>query len=176
MNKKYINGVVVGRFQPPHLGHKYMIDTALELCHNVYVLIGSAQEFNTDRNPLPHYERVKLLQTIYPDCLKQYKNIYYIPLVDIGAGNSPVWGNYIMNTVKYHIGNYPDLIVSGDEPDRDLWLDKAKYPNTEVLYLDRTKVNINATEIRAAIGKNDSWKEKVPNCIIKQCEILFSRY
>jgi HTH-type transcriptional repressor of NAD biosynthesis genes len=39
MEKKYKNGLVLGKFAPFHLGHKYLIDTAIENCENVHVII-----------------------------------------------------------------------------------------------------------------------------------------
>lgn len=37
--KKYKNGLVLGKFFPFHVGHKYLIDTAIENCEHVNVII-----------------------------------------------------------------------------------------------------------------------------------------
>ena len=36
-----ITGLVVGRFDPPHLGHSYLLDAALDRCDRVAVYVNS---------------------------------------------------------------------------------------------------------------------------------------
>lgn len=48
---KYDLAVVIGRFQPFHEGHKPLIQTALEMSDHVLVLVGSAQQAPTIKNP-----------------------------------------------------------------------------------------------------------------------------
>jgi len=38
-NKLYNTGVIIGGFQPFHIGHEQLVNTALELCNNVYIYI-----------------------------------------------------------------------------------------------------------------------------------------
>lgn len=50
MTKKYGKGLVVGKFNPPHRGHQYIIDTAIEQCEELVVLVLSkpdAEKFNS---------------------------------------------------------------------------------------------------------------------------------
>lgn len=37
--KRFRNGVVIGKFLPPHLGHRFLIGTALSQCENLAVII-----------------------------------------------------------------------------------------------------------------------------------------
>lgn len=48
---KYDLAVVIGRFQPFHEGHQPLIETALKMSNNVLVLVGSAQQAPTIKNP-----------------------------------------------------------------------------------------------------------------------------
>ena len=50
--KPYNSGIIVGRFQTFHNGHKDMIDRAVELCEEVGIFIGSSQESGTFKNPV----------------------------------------------------------------------------------------------------------------------------
>lgn len=61
MKKKYAVGIVIGRFQPFHLGHKYVIEKALEVCDKLYVGIGSAQIFD-EKNPYSAEKRKLFLE------------------------------------------------------------------------------------------------------------------
>jgi bifunctional NMN adenylyltransferase/nudix hydrolase len=57
--------VYIGRFQPFHNGHKSVIDKALQLSRRVIVLIGSAGEPRTLRNPWTYEERESLIYAHY---------------------------------------------------------------------------------------------------------------
>lgn len=43
--------LLVGRFQTLHLGHMSLIDMGLKLFNRMLILVGSAQESVTERNP-----------------------------------------------------------------------------------------------------------------------------
>ena len=43
MDKPFALGILVGRFQTLHAGHQQMIETALSLCGQVGIFIGSSQ-------------------------------------------------------------------------------------------------------------------------------------
>lgn len=59
--KRYKVGLVIGRFQPFHLGHKYLIDEALKVCDKIIIGIGSSNKKNKD-NPWTAHERRKMLK------------------------------------------------------------------------------------------------------------------
>ena len=61
MAKKYNTLVFVGRFQPLHLGHVHVIETAKKLAENVIVVIGSAFASRNIRNPFTFEERVQMV-------------------------------------------------------------------------------------------------------------------
>lgn len=65
MEKEFDLLVFVGRFQPFHLGHKAVIDRALELSKNVLILIGSAGSARTIRNPFTFEERSDMITKSY---------------------------------------------------------------------------------------------------------------
>ena len=46
-------GVFLSRMQPIHNAHLWMIENALKENDKVLVIIGSANKFGTERNPLP---------------------------------------------------------------------------------------------------------------------------
>ena len=79
--KPYKLGITVGRFQTFHTGHEYMLGKATELCDTVGVLVGSAQESGTLKNPFDYETRERILKTVFGDRIKVY------PLADIGVGN-----------------------------------------------------------------------------------------
>lgn len=60
-------GVFLGRFSPPHLMHCYTIDHIMEDDITPLIIIGSAQESRTEKNPYTVDERKDMLRLMYPD-------------------------------------------------------------------------------------------------------------
>lgn len=60
MEKKYKNGLVLGKFLPPHRGHLYLIDTAIDNCDTTHIIAC----YNKNQ-PIPGDLRVETLKTIY---------------------------------------------------------------------------------------------------------------
>lgn len=60
-------GVIVGRFQVPelHAGHRYLIDTVMNQCDEVLLVLGQAQTIS-ERNPFSKEARWRMLKTAYP--------------------------------------------------------------------------------------------------------------
>lgn len=146
MQKPFKFGIVVGRFQPLHLGHCEIIDKALELCEIVSVYIGSSQESRTTKNPLTYIERENLLREVYG-----YK-IHVKQLPDAGLGNTAEWGKYLMKLIQYDfclLNKTPDILISGEEERRFEW----KLPLYQ-LYVPKT-IDVSATKIRASLLEDD---------------------
>jgi bifunctional NMN adenylyltransferase/nudix hydrolase len=59
--KKYQLACVIGRFQPFHKGHLDLINRALETAEKVVILIGSAGQPRTIRNPFTYNERAGMI-------------------------------------------------------------------------------------------------------------------
>lgn len=64
--KKYKSAYVLGKFLPFHLGHKYLIDTAIRNSEKVTVLVGTM-----DSEPIPGKVRYKWVKKTY----KENKNV-----------------------------------------------------------------------------------------------------
>lgn len=61
--KLYKTALVVGRFQPLHRGHIYLLRCALRIASSVIICIGSANIVNED-NPIPLQSRIELLHHV----------------------------------------------------------------------------------------------------------------
>lgn len=153
MSKAFGLGVLVGRFQTLHSGHEMMIDTALRLCEEVGIFIGSSQESGTYKNPFSFELRKTLLKKIYGDKIRVY------PLPDIGVGNNSTWGDYVLGNIVERFGKNPDLLVSGKEGRRSSWYDNASGLDVSELYIPKT-IEISASEMREFFVNNDfeNWK------------------
>ena len=161
--KMYDLGLVIGRFQMFHLGHKYIIDNALNLCNRVVIYIGSSQESGTEKNPFSYETRAGMIEQCYPVETK-IGSIIIRPLPDAKLGNNTNWGKYVLNTFSKEFYKQPDLYITGCEKERPSWFCEADAPKMNELRISRANITISATECRNDLIQNeiDSWKQKVP--------------
>lgn len=75
-----MRGLVIGRFQPFHLGHRYLIERIGEEVDEIVVGIGSAGRSHTRENPLTSGERVHIVQNTLE---RMDAKTYLIPIDDI---------------------------------------------------------------------------------------------
>lgn len=75
-------GVFIGRFQPFHNGHLYAIKKIFESEDEVIIMIGSAQESFTLKNPLTTGERIEIIREVLKNLDLIDKSII-VPIPDI---------------------------------------------------------------------------------------------
>jgi len=158
MSKPYELGVVCGRFQHAHIGHEDLIDTALKMCDKVLVLIGSAQEYGTERNPYDVLTRAEIIKEIYPS-----SDVIVKPLNDLTTENdiTPEWGKYFLSSVK-QITDVPiGVMIYGNDESRSKWFAKEDIMNITEVIVNRGKIPISATMMRGFLVNNDevNWRK-----------------
>lgn len=151
MNKAYDTGLLVGRFQTFHKGHQKLVETGLMLCDRLLVLIGSSQEFGTERNPLNINTRTEMLRTVYPT---ERVMIYAIPDLSNENDIRPEWGDYLMEAVDRYIYKAPELMIYGNDDSRSKWFSKEAIINTSEFIVNRGAIPISATMLRELMVKN----------------------
>ncbi|OIQ59781.1 nicotinamide-nucleotide adenylyltransferase [Moorella thermoacetica] len=103
----YSVGLVHGRFQPFHNGHKHLVDIMVRECELPVVIIGSIQLYDAN-NFLSKEEREVILKQIYGD------------KVTIGfcrdiAKDSPYWDCYLASIVYSLVGKFPEVVYAGPD-------------------------------------------------------------
>ena len=166
----YKYGLVVGRFQIFHQGHRDLISKALELCEKVIIYIGSSQEEGTLNNPFSYYVRENMIKAVFESDVANCR-IKIRPLPDIGAGNNDIWGRYVLGTFEAEFHRAPDLYITGLEKNRSSWFNNEIAPTTDELRLTRTNINISASKCREFLKNNskEEWCKFVP-------EELYDKY
>jgi len=64
MNKKYDTLVLIGRFQPVHSAHVEIIQRAVSLTKDLIIIVGSADQPRTYKNPWSYKERAMMLNNV----------------------------------------------------------------------------------------------------------------
>lgn len=152
--KPYDIGLVVGRFQHFHIGHKSLVENAYKLCDRVLILVGSAQESGTLRNPYLPSTRIDVIREIYG---RDNDNLQVKELNDLTNENDITsdWGRYVLKNVKTHIRKVPSLMVYGNDEFRSKWFDPEDIQDTAELVIPRSRIPISATLLREALLKDD---------------------
>lgn len=113
MTKEFDLLVFVGRFSPFHLGHKRVIDIALEKSKNVLVLIGSAGKARTVRNPFTYSERFNMI--FYAQKPEDQNRVIIEPLYDM-TYNDTAWVKQVQTVttkVALRIANNGGFALNG---------------------------------------------------------------
>lgn len=159
--KPYDCGLICGRFQTFHKGHESLVETGLKLCDRLLILVGSAQECGTERNPFNINTRTKMLKTIYGD----NQNIMIYGLADLTNENdiTPDWGRYVLKNVDRYIYKAPELMIYGNDEARSRWFDLEDIKDTSEFIVNRGRIPISATMVREAMvfDRRKEWMSMV---------------
>ena len=154
-----MTGVILFRAQPFHMGHLNMVQKAVEDCKetnsDLYIFVGSADKYGTERNPLPIDFRLMLINGSLHDSfsLEELKHIHVVPLEDLTdeTDNSHNWGRYLfMKMLK--VTKDPDMTIyySGKPEIMLNWFDADDRWCLRFKFLDRY-IGLSATHVRKLI-------------------------
>lgn len=93
-------GLVIGKFYPPHRGHKHLIDTATNACDEVHVIVCD----KPGEDP-PAPQRAEWLREIHPTAIVQRIDDRY------DADDSAVWAENCRNL----LGFVPDVVFTSED-------------------------------------------------------------
>ena len=150
--KPYDIAFLCGRFQLIHKGHESLIDTALKMCDRILILVGSANESGTERNPFDIETRIKMIKEIYPQ-----DNVIVKPISDMTNENdiTPDWGRYVLKHVKTYVYKIPELMIYGNDESRSKGFDTDDIKDVTEIIVSRSRIPISATMLREALLKDD---------------------
>jgi NadR type nicotinamide-nucleotide adenylyltransferase len=139
-------GLVIGKFYPPHKGHKYLIDTALAACREVTVIVCFKQT-----EDISGILRASWLQEIHPTV-----RVILIDDDKLGDDDSEGWAKY----TKEILGYTPDAVFTS-EAYGDPY---AKFMGCVHVLVDkeRTTVPISGTLVR---GNPQKYAEFLEPCV-----------
>ena len=157
---RYDTGMIIGRFQPFHLGHSIILDRALDQCNKVIIVIGSAQESGTPLNPLSAAEREQIIIDSFVNRLDSdsLEKIDFVHLKDReNWSNDSSFGEYVINAIMHEVGLIPNVIFEGKESSRNNWFDTV---DIDIVQISRNRCTASGTEIREAIynGYKSVWE------------------
>lgn len=145
-----MHGLLIGRFQPFHLGHLAAVKFALGQVERLSIGIGSSNKSGEKRNPFTADERREMiLQSVDKSELEKIE-IYYIPDVDDHAR----WTHHVDSIVPKY-----DVVFSNDDFTQRLYRERG----IRVIEVPlRQREILSGTDIRAKIASDSAWDDLVP--------------
>ena len=142
-------GLVHGRFQPFHNGHKFLVDKMLKECDVGVILIGSIGK-KDKKNPFSLEERKNMIGEIYG----KNKNIFIGANIDLDSpySKNAQWDVVLSSCVLSLVVELPTKVYSGKD-----YSVPWKKVNVEIKKFKRYD-DISATDIKKLIYEKKYWK------------------
>ncbi|HJM01017.1 MAG TPA: nicotinamide-nucleotide adenylyltransferase [Nitrosopumilus sp.] len=145
-----MNGLLIGRFQPFHLGHLAALRFALPKVDKLWLGLGSSNKPMEKNNPFSVDERKKMILSSIEDSIKNKISIFPIPDLD----NHVKWIQNIDTIV-------PDYeIIFSNDPLTDHLYSKRKIQVITIPFLKRDQLS--GTRLRDLIKSDQKWDDLVP--------------
>lgn len=149
--------LVIGRFQPVHKGHLYVIKYVSERSDRVIIGIGSALESHTIRNPFTAGERLEMILIGIDEYGLNRNKFLLIPIPD--APFHKQWVS-IVETLTPRF----DIVYSNEPLTRELFIE-AGYEVKSIPFYNR--LIYSGEEFRRRVVEGDDWREIVTPAIAK---------
>ena len=145
-----MNGLLIGRFQPFHLGHLEALRFALSKVDKLWLGLGSSNKPTEKNNPFSAEERKEMILSSIDDSMKEKISIYFIPDLD----NHVRWIEKIDTIVPEF-----DIVFSNDELTNHLY-SKRDVQVMPIPFLKRDELS--GTNVRDLIISDQKWEHLVP--------------
>ncbi len=146
-----MNGLLIGRFQPFHLGHLEALQFALSKVDKLWVGLGSSNRPVEKNNPFTAKQRKEMILASVDDSMKEKISIYLIPDVD----NHLRWIEKIDTIVPKF-----DMVFSNDDLVGRLY-SKRNIQVLPIPFINRE--SLSGTNIRDLITGDQDWESLVPD-------------
>lgn len=125
---KYQHGFCIIRCQPFHIGHDRLIKKMMEECEFGTVIIGSAQESGTEKNPLPYFVRKKMIQNVW----KKHEAYSRLRIIGVKDVSNTLWSDYILKAIAKELSDkpMPDVMYVGSQNEYTIF--SKDIPNVEI--------------------------------------------
>ena len=154
--KKYGVGLVIGRFQPFHLGHKYLIEKALQICNKIIIGIGSSN-ITDKNNPYGFKTRKKFIDEFIEKSNLKPRISKIISIEDVPDDGD--WLNLLLKKT-----GRVDVEIGDNEWTNGIF-ENAGIPVIRVGHYKRK--TLEGAKIRHNMNNNLDWEDRVPDFLVK---------
>lgn len=179
MKRKYDLAIFIGRFQPLHNGHVQNIKKGLEEADHVLVILGSANQPRTIKNPFTIQERTDLIKDMFPTgrvAVRSVEDFLYQDTRWVQSVQAVVHQHIVNSSLSYKLKDEDGLInpanariaILGHEKDSSSYYLKF-FPTWDYIEIPEALTHkgevVGGTEIRNALfgGGWGAWGDVLPN-------------
>ena len=150
-----MRGLMMGRFQPFHLGHLDLVRQILKECDEVVIAITSSQFNYLDKDPFTAGERIEMIHNSLKESDVDITRCMILAIEN--QFNIATWSSYLKSMLPQF-----DKVYSGNDYVKMLLAD-SKIEVVHPVFLDREQYN--ATKIRSMIISGENWEKIVPSAV-----------
>ncbi len=154
-------GIYIGRFQPFHIAHQGIALEALNQVDKLLIVLGSADQYRTEKNPFTVMERSLMIQESLTQAGIAPNRVFVDSIPDVG--NDSVWCHQLGELVKHYASN---PILFGAEKDNTAYY-LRQFPEWELRVLPVTQM-LSATEIRKLYFAGQPFEHLVPAAVAQE--------
>lgn len=146
-------GLIIGRFQPFHLGHLGVVKRIVEERGSAKIAVGSAQYSDTPENPFTYEERERMIRAaLAGEVPESAYRIYRVPDIH----NYPRWAKHVVGIV----GGFSAVYTAN--PVNERLFREAGY---DIVHHEMRE-GVSGSAVRELIASgDDSWQEMVPEAV-----------
>ena len=150
-----MRGLMMGRFQPFHLGHLDLAKQILDECDEIIIAITSSQFNYLEKDPFTAGERIQMIHDSLRESSLDLNRCYVLSIEN--QFNISTWASYLKSALPHF-----DRVYSGNDYVSMLLSDSGIDVVTPKFF---ERDQHNATKIRSMIISNDNWRVFVPNAV-----------
>ena len=147
-------GLILGRFQPLHMGHLSIFETVIDNNEELVICVGSSNKKRTEKNPYTSLERIQMIDSVLSNYSCNYE-IFEIPDIN----NNDLYVNHLENIVSPF-----DRVYTGNKLVKELF-ENAGYPVIVPHLINREAWQ--GVSIRQAMKDGGDWEMDVPASVAK---------
>lgn len=152
-----MRGLMIGRFQPFHLGHLALARQILDECDGLIVAVASSQFNYIPKDPFTAGERIEMIHDSLVEAQADMGRCHVVALEN--RPDVATWASYLRSALprfeRVYSGNdYVSMILS----DSGMEVVMPKLADRD---------SLNATDIRAMMASGGPWKERVPDAVYR---------
>jgi nicotinamide-nucleotide adenylyltransferase len=150
-------GIIIGRFQPPHLGHLEIFKRILREVDELIIGVGSAQESHTLENPFTAGERVLMILRAIGEAKMDLTKVHIIPIPDVN--NNAIWVSHVVSLSPPF-----ETAYSGNPLVRRLFKESGFRTKTPPMIKRKEYLG---TGIRERMANDEAWESLVPKAVVE---------
>ncbi len=152
-----MRGLMMGRFQPFHLGHLDLAQQILSECDEVVIALTGSQFNYIEKDPFTAGERIEMIHESLKEDGVDLSKCFIVPIEN--QFNIATWASYLKSILPQF-----EKVYSGNDYVTML-LANSGYDVIQPKFLDREKYN--GTQIRKMILNDQDWEKCIPSATSK---------